>query len=153
MAPKKKQRQMKLKEAFQKRNFQKYPIEKCIYETNLRDHVYEPPKYGKEFRTVEFIDAVCCGDCFLRPCITVGKRKAFLECMADVSEDPELAISNGRTHAFNLFLTYCGKLWMSRMKIKVEGVQPDCVSLPDCVERELPRLFERMLGGSNNGGY
>jgi hypothetical protein len=151
MVPKKKQRQLKLKEAFLRRNFQKYPIEKCIYETNLQNHVYEPPKYGREFRTVEFADAVCCPNCFLRPCIAIGKRRDFLESMADVSEDPNLAIRNGRTHAFNLFLTYCGKLWMSRMKIKVEGLQPDRVSLPVCVERELPKLLEQVLGCGNKG--
>ena len=141
----KKQRQLKLKEAFLQRNFQKYPIEKCVYESNLRNHVYEPPKYGREFRRVEFADTVCCAHCFLRPCIIIGKRKDFVECMAEVSEDPELALSNGRTHAFNLFGTYCGRLWMSRMKIKAEGPEPGSVSLPACVRRELPILLEHIL--------
>jgi hypothetical protein len=147
----KKAKQLKLKQAWEKRNFQKYLLEKCAYDSRLKRHVYEPPKYKKEFDPLELSYAHCCEHCYLRPCLMIGKKLAFIQSLkADHGEeDPDFSISNAKTLAVNLFETYCGKLWTNRMKISTESMSlstgPPLASVPACVNNSLPRLLKQAL--------
>lgn len=138
---KKKSRQLKVKAAFVRRNFQKYPLEKCIYESALQKYVHQPPNYAKGFSKLELASAVCCKNCCLRPCVMDGKQLDFIESLKEDHEDPDFAIMNAGTEAFILFKKFCGKLWMSRMKIK-PGARD---TLPICVKGALPRLLQQAV--------
>lgn len=138
---KKKTKQLKLKAAFVERNFQKYPIKNCVYDTGLEKHVHEPGRYTKEFSKLELATARCCCSCYLRPCIMVGKQITFIEGFKDDYEDPDFAMRNAETQAIILFQKFCGKLWMDRMKIKPGSP----ASLPSCVKVTLPRLLRQAV--------
>ena len=135
--PKKKTRQLKLKEAFTQRNFQKYPLDKCVYNFDLRKHVYEPPMYKKHVSEVEQVMNPCCSSCYLQPCIMIGKKVDFMESLKADHEDPDFAIANAKILAVILFNRCCGQLWSRRMKIQAG---PPSV-LPACVGRALPRYL------------
>ena len=143
---KKKKRQPKLKQAFVQRNFQKYPIKNCVFDTALQKHVHRPGKYVKEFSKLELATALCCGSCYLSPCLMVGKRVDFVESLKDDHEDPDFAITNAETLAVILFQKFCGKLWMSRMKIKAGPP----AALPSCVKDAIPRLLCQAVAEVND---
>ena len=149
LIPKKKMHQLKLKEAFKTRNFQKYNVKQCVYDPDLQTHVYEPPKYSKGFTEEERLYSRCCCDCYLRPCITIGKRDVLLETVTSVAEDPNLARRNGRTRAFHLFHELCGPLFMKRMKIKrsheiEDGVEYPTADVPECVNSAIENILKNV---------
>jgi hypothetical protein len=151
LMPKRKTKQLKLKQALEKRNFQKYHVDKCVYDPRLKRYVYEPPKYKKEFDPLELLYAHCCEHCYLRPCLMVGKKIAFIQSLkADHGEeDPDFSINNAKTLAVNCFRKYCGKLWTNRMKIFSESMSlsagPPLASVPACVNNALPRLLKQAM--------
>lgn len=132
---KKKKKQQKLKEGFTQRNFQKYLLKQCVFDKHLKDHVFEPPKYQQEFDSLELTNARCCDKCYLRPCLMEGKKNLFLDSLKDDYEDPEFALQNNTVLAGNLFLKYCGKLWVKRMKI--------ATAMPACVGIKMPALLKQ----------
>ena len=142
---KKKTKQLKLRQALVQRNFQKYPLKSCVYDSTLKKHVHEPGRYRKEFSTLELTNASCCPSCCLRPCVMVGKRVQFLESLKCDHEDPDFAIRNAETLALILFQKFCGKLWMSRMKIK--PAPPPVV--PSCVKGALSALLRHATAEVN----
>lgn len=137
LVPKKKKRQLKLKQAFE-RNFQKYPVKKCVWVPEFQKHVYEPPRYTKAMDALERSYAKCCPDCYLRPCLMVGEQRRFIEEHKGVVEDPVLAICNGEVIAYTLFVRYFGKNYVKRMKIDRTPL-----GLPTCVVQALPVLLEK----------
>ena len=146
LLPKKKTRQLKLKQALVQRNFQKYPIKVCIYDSLLGKHVYQPPKYAKQFSILETANATCCGSCCLRPCIMDGNRIDFVESLKVDHEDPDFALTNAEMEAVILFQRFCGKLWMGRMKIKAG---PSAI-VPSCVKAAMPRLLAQAVAEIND---
>ena len=146
LVTKKKTKQLKLKYAFVQRNFQKYPLKNCVYDSGLQKHVHEPARYAKEFSKLELATARCCNSCYLRPCLMVGKRVAFVEGFKDDHEDPDFAMRNAETQAIIFFRKFCGKLWMGRMKIKPGPP----ASLPSCVRVALPRLLRQAVAEVND---
>lgn len=144
----KKKKQIKLKEAFLQRNFQKYPIKQCVYDATTGKHIYQPPKY-KRVMEVEGLDrGVCCASCYLTPCIMVGRRHDFLESLADDQEDPDFAINNAGALSLILFHRLCGKLWTRRMKIEAGPPR----KIPMCVSQTLPELMRQVAGEAKGKG-
>lgn len=139
--PKKKLRQAKLQQSFSRKNFQKYPIDKCVYDPLLKQWYYEPPKWKKEFEPLELAHAKRCPHCGLKPCLVEGKELSFKEALKNDHEDREFAMQNEKIHANNLLMKYCGKLYMKRMKLVSPGGTFDCA----CVNEALPRLFEQVI--------
>ena len=76
----------------------------------------------------------------------VGKRVDFIESLKDDHEDPDFAITNAETLAVILFQRFCGKLWMSRMKIKPGPP----AKIPACVKGALPRLLCQAVAEFND---
>ena len=134
---KKKVRQLKLKQAFQ-RNFQKYPLSKCVWIPELKKHVYEPPRYTKAVDPLERSYAKCCPNCYLSPCLMIGKERHFVEEHKDVLEERSFALCMGQVEAHNLLCRYFGKQYVKRMKIDSTEL-----GLPRCVVKALPVLFEK----------
>lgn len=141
--PKKKLKQLKLKQAFP-RNFQKYPIKKCVWDADLQDHVYEPPKYTKEFTDLERAHAHTCKSCYLRPCVMEGKKLDFMETLKECHEDPEFAIEQGRIVANNLLFRYFGKIYMRRWRKS----DPD-LNRMTCIGKALPKLLAEAVAEVN----
>ena len=146
LVPRKKMHQLKLKEAFKTRNFQKYNVKQCVYDSDLGTHVYEPPNYNKQFTKEERSFSRCCADCYLRPCITIGRKEALLGAVVPVAEDKNLAMRNGRMRAFHLFHELCGPLFMNRMKIRrsheiEDGVEYPTADVPDCVHKTITHIL------------
>ena len=62
-------------------NFQGFPIEECAYCEELDDWVFCPPYYDSD------PECALCKDCFLRPCVKLGKMDEFMVLSAERSHD------------------------------------------------------------------
>lgn len=140
LIPKKKTRQLKLKQAFVRKNFQKYPIDKCDWIQEIQNHVYQPPKYRAEFGPSL---GQCCVHCYLQPCILVGKRDIFLESLWDDYEDPKFAVQNAFVVVHNQLFKYFGRNYMKRMKLTPADVFQEKV--PFCVRKGIEDLLDAVL--------
>ena len=132
LIPKRKLRQLKLRQAFVKKNFQRYPLEKCIWEANLGKHVYPRPQYSKEFGPEVLGSSRCCGSCYLKPCLMVGKKAVFQESFQSDHGDKIFEIKNASILAHNLMGKYVGKQYMRRFKLTpfdlfLERTMPQCI--------------------------
>ena len=136
----KKKKQLKLKQSIQ-RNFQKYPISRCMYDPSLQKHVYLPSKWKKQVSKTEFDYASCCPHCYLRPCVTECKKVSFIECMKEsFVVEPQHVSRNARVQAIMIFKEFCGELWMDRMKF---SWSPTIIEVPACVNKAIPRFTEQ----------
>ena len=140
--PKKKTRQLKLKQAIP-RNFQYKPTKDCVFAAELGCHVYDPPKYQKEM-SIKFPGDrhFFCSKCFLRPCIMVGKRDAFFEGRACGDwQDSDLAQKNAAVQAHAMMTKYIGVNTMKRMKLY--PFEKFLENKPDCIECAVDRIVDQ----------
>ena len=153
--PKKKTRQLKLKQAFRAPtlNWQRYPKDKCIFRSEINKHVYQPPGYTRTFDKVDQVEiqfSKCCDKCFLTPCFVESKpfRTRVGERIISVSSDPELALKFSESTADDVMKETCGIMYHKRMKRVpyVEGKSlPDCIrkGILDYLVQHLEKLEER----------
>ena len=141
--PKKKIRQLKLKESFRRPtlNWQRYPKEKCVFQSEIGKFVFQPTKYGKLNLPSELSVLRCCDSCFLTPCLT-HKWHPVDERLVELHTCPEFAMEEAEEAASNFLLEACGIIWMKRMKFFPFVLGK---SLPSCALQEIPNLMERIL--------
>lgn len=149
LIPKKKFRQLKLKQAFVRKNFQKYPISKCRWVQSIQQFVYQPPKYGKEFDHQQ--DSICCHHCYLTPySLFIGKKDKFVQSLAGDYEDPQFAVQNAGTIAHNLLHKYFGKNYMKRMKLT--PIEEFRKRVPACIRVGLDDTLLKVQGKAEELG-
>jgi len=114
---KKKKKQLKLKEAFRRPtlNWQKYPLERCIWSSSLNRHFFQPPKYVKAVQKSKFQDPVVCSTCYLIPCAYILKRDDIHSTMLDCYTDPIFATKDAEREALETFNNLCGVMFTKRM--------------------------------------
>jgi len=141
--PKKKIKQLKLKDAFRRStlNWQRHPKEKCVFQSDIGKFVFQPPKCGKLNLPSDLSVLRCCDSCFLTPCLT-HKWHPVDDRLVELHTHPEFAMEEAEKAASNFLLETCGIIWMKRMKFFpfVPGK-----SLPSCALQEIPNLMERIL--------
>ena len=141
--PKKKTKQLKLKESFRRPtlNWQRYPNDKCIFHSHLGKLVFQPTKYGKLNLNSDLPNLKCWGGCYLTPCV-INKWSPVDDRLTELLTYPEFAMEEAEKVAFNFLLEHCGVMWMKRMKFFpfVPGK-----SLPPCALKEIPQMMERIL--------
>lgn len=140
LVPRKKMRQLKLKQALKRKNFQKYPLEKCNWETNVGRHVYQPPKYVSEFKREELEHSVCCTSCYLKPCIVLSKEDILVKSVRSGW--------NPSSTAHNLLYKYFGINYMKRMKLT--PVNKFQATMPECIEKGLAEIRIRVAAKEVN---
>ena len=124
---KKKKKQLKLKEAFRRPtlNWQKYPLERCIWSSSLNRHFFQPPKCVKVVQKARFQDPVICSSCYLIPCAYLLKREDIRHTMLDCYTDPVFATNDAEREALVTFNDCCGVMFTKRMNFHKR--------LPGCV--------------------
>lgn len=142
LLPKKKLKQRKLKEAFVRKNFQKFPLDKCTWEPALGKHVYQPPKYSMEFGSDVLESSLCCGCCFLKPCLMLGKKQMFVESIRSDYGDESFEIMNASIIAFNHMVKCFGINYMKRRKLYPWNTFER--DIPECVINGLREVREKV---------